>query len=1837
MNEASKNFAHLSPDEKRALLARLLREKAKNAQQLPTGNGAHTSSHGVDVSLPPNGKTGEVKQWGAISQGQRALWFLYRLAPNSAAYNLLYSARVSSALDIPTLQRSLQALVRRYSILTATYTMQDGEPVQRFHPGQEVRAAVIDASAWSKEELDQRLYKEGNRPFDLEKGPILRIQLFQRSVQEAILALSVHHIALDFWSLDILMDELYLLYAAERAGTQAPLPSPGPPFTEYVKWQGEMLAGHEGEQHWAYWQEKLAGDPPMLSLPTDRPRPPVQTYNGASHSFPLSDTLTKQLRVLASTEKVTLYMIVLAAFKTLLYRYTHQEDILVGTPMLGRSRADLERIVGYLVNPTVLRTDLAGNPTFRTLLSRVRQTVVNALDHQDFPFALLVERLQPKRDPSYSPLFQSLFIWDKPRSRNEQTLALPGIPKQLTQHLKLEPYLMGQQGAPFDITLTVFEVDGSLSADFRYNVDLFDAATIARMEQHFVTLLEGAVAQPDQPILNLPLLSESELQQILVEWNETERAYPEQATIHQLIEEQVKRTPDAEAVTFEGTTLSYSELNRRANLLARDLQELGVGPDVLVGVCMERSLEMAVALLGILKAGGAYVPLDPAYPQERLVYMIEDASVPVLLTQSAIAEQLPRIDAHLLRLDANWGATSTKQIANPTSAVQPDHLMYMIYTSGSTGKPKGVMNNHRGLVNRLHWMQQEYQLTSADRVMQKTPFSFDVAGWEFFWPLLTGACLVVARPGGQQDPAYLASLIVEQRITTMHFVPSMLHAFLQEPHLERCSGLKRVICSGEALSIDLQERFFALFDAELHNLYGPTEAAIDVTYWACQRGGRDLVVPIGRPIANTQIYILDEAMQPVSVGIPGELYIGGVGVARGYHNRPELTAEKFIRDPFSQREGARLFKTGDLVRYRVDGAVEFLGRIDYQVKIRGFRIELGEIEAVLSQHAAVKEVVVVAREDTPGNKRLVAYLVPAQAVSISKDDAAPVVLAPHEASLSIEELRGFLKDKLPFYMVPAAFIFLDVLPFLPNGKVNRKALPTPDMSRPELEEAYLAPRTPTEEKLTRIWSEVLGLEKIGIRDNYFDLGGASIQSLDIVAKAGEAGLQVVLEALFEFQTIEELAAAIDGGNATSSEAAGSNSGSETAPEPPIQVAPTKAVEAVIQPDQSNTIIESLGVYLPPKVVTTDELLQGCAKPIRFPLARLSGIKSRRMAGETEFSIDLAKKAVADCLEKSKYNPEDIDMLICGNISRYNRPNISISFEPSNAIQVQRYFGFTNAIVFDVDNACTGLFTAMEIIDAFLKAGLIRRGMAVSGEYISHIALTAQKELESFMDSRLACLTVGDAGAAVILERTPDTQVGFHDFELFTLGSYSRDCIGKATDQPHGGGIMYTDAVRVSAVNMKYAVAHAAQVIARSGWSHDAFQHIIIHQTSSTTIRDAAREINSYFGKEVCTQENVINNIAERGNTATTTQMVAIMDHIHSNRIQSGDNIMLGITGSGATIGSAIYTFDDLPDRIRRIEAGEYVPEKVVSSGSYVRPLLPATQRIRVESIGTVPLGAEVKKEVFELGCVAGENCLAASSYERNDIDLVLYAGVYRDELTCEPAIASILEGDLKINDAINTPEEKKTFALDVFNGAVGFLNACYSAIGMMRGGRANNALVLAAEIENNREIYPSELLGVEETGSALILDKSPDGTTGFGNFVFKYFTDYIEAFDAHSELRNGKMTMRYVQDPRLEEYYLQCIQETVGELLAIEGLDLSQIKVVLPPQISTGFIDALSAAMPVEREKFVDVQAQHNLLTSSLPYALQYARERQLVQPGDIALLISVGSGIQVGCATYYF
>jgi amino acid adenylation domain-containing protein len=1012
-----------------------------------------------------------------LSSAQMRLWLFDQLEPASSAYNIPIQHEFKGHFDLAAFERSVSEIVRRHEALRTSYLKVDGRPVQKINPPELFRIPLVDLrslpEAAREQEVARLVSMDARQPYDLGNAPLMRARLLKLAPDEHVLLLNFHHIAFDWWSVGVFEKELAALYDSFLRGEEAsPLPELPLQYVDFAAWQRQWLQGEILQEQLAYWQKKLSGTLPVLELPTDHPRPAIQTYNGSFLCSTLSGKLTESLKILSQREGLTLFTTLLAAFKVLLQRYTGQDDIVVGAPIAGRNSAEIEGLIGFFVNTVVMRTDLSGDPTFRQLLRRVQETTLGAYAHQDLPFDKLVEVLNPERNASHSPMFTvMLSMLNTP----VQPLHLSGL-----QHRRVLPT---NGASKFDLTLFAIEEPQGLSFICEYNTDLFRADAIERLLGHLEVLLEGIVSDPDRRLSELPLLTAKERQQIVIGWNDTQVAYPQHVLLHDLFEAQVERTPEAVAVEYDGKQLTYLELNQRANQLAHHLRTLGVGPDTLVGVCMERSLEMVVALYGVLRAGGAYVPIDPDYPQERIGYMLEDAGLSVLLTQSRIVGRLPAYGAKTLCLDDGWDQIAGKETANPAKVTTPDNLAYMIYTSGSTGKPKGAMNTHRAICNRLLWMQGQYHLTEADRILQKTPASFDVSVWEFFWPLLTGARLVLAKPGGHQDPAYLISLITEQRITVAHFVPSMLAIFLAESGVERCVSLRHVICSGEALPFNLQEQFFKLLSAQLHNLYGPTEAAVDVTHWTCRRDDERNIVPIGRPVANTQIYILDKYLQPVPIGVSGDLYIGGAQVGRGYHNRPDLTAEKFVPDPFSADPAARMYKTGDLCRWLSDGNVEYLGRSDFQVKVRGLRIELGEIEAVLDRHQAVRQCVVVAQEKT-GDKVLVAYVERQQT----------------ELTLAVSDLRAYLSEHLPAYMVPSIFVVMEKLPLSPNGKIDRKALPAPDQGRIEGAGEFVAPRDPLEQMLAQIWSKILGVRRIGIHDNFFELGGHSLLAVRIMAE-----------------------------------------------------------------------------------------------------------------------------------------------------------------------------------------------------------------------------------------------------------------------------------------------------------------------------------------------------------------------------------------------------------------------------------------------------------------------------------------------------------------------------------------------------------------------------------------------------------------------------------------------------------------------------------------------------------------------------------------------------------------
>jgi amino acid adenylation domain-containing protein len=1092
--EPSAGLDELTP-EQQSLLMLLLREKAaKQTDAQPRAQG-----------IQPVPRQGSVP----LSFAQQRLWFLDQFEPNSAVYNIPAAVRLSGTLDAAALERSFNEVVRRHEILRTGFALVNGQPAQEIADSLALTLPVLDLS-WMNErereaEVRRRASEEAQLPFDLTRAPLWRATLLRVAPDEHVLLLTMHHIISDAWSMGILIREVAALYEAFTRGQKSPLPELPIQYADFAHWQRQWLEGERLDAQLSYWREQLADIPALLELPTDRPRPAVQTYRGASETFRLSRELTEELQRLSRQEGATLFMTLLAAFQALLARYADTSEVAVGTPIAGRSRAELEGLIGFFVNTLVLRTDLSGQPTFLELLGRVREVTLEAYAHQDVPFEKLVEELQPARELSHAPLFQVMFtLQNAPRP----SLELPG--------LKLAQVELDAGTAMFDLSLSVEETPRGLFGVFEYNTDLFDASTIRRLAAHLQNLLAGVVAAPRRRVSDVLLLNGDEQRLLLSAWNETREDYPSEKPLHEFIEAQAERTPDAFALFFEDETLTYGELNARANQLAHYLMSrAAVAPETVVGICMERSLEMVIALLGIMKAGGAYLPLEPEYPKERLSYMLRDARAAVILTQRKFVEKLPEHKARVVCVETDGDEIARASTHNPASVVAASNLIYVIYTSGSTGEPKGAMLAHRGVSNCLLWMQQRHKLTADDRVLLKAPLSFDSSVWELFWPLMVGASVVVARAGEQRDSTYLAELIARRRVTTVHFVPSMFQVFLEEKNLEACASLRHVVCGGEALPVASVGRFYARLKAELHNFYGPTETSIgSIDYICSEKDVGRWIVPIGRPIANAECYLLDANLQPVPVGVSGELYTGGVGLARGYIGRPALTAEKFIPHPFSAGgPGARLYRTGDRARYLPDGNIEFLGRADHQVKLRGLRIELGEIEAALGKHPAVHDVVVIVREDVPGDKRLVAY----------------TVFKTGVAAVPASELRLFLKETLPDFMLPSAFVALDKLPLTHNIKVDRRALPAPDAStRHGASDAYVAPRTPHELIVASIWTQVLGVQTIGLHDNFFELGGHSLLATQVMSRLRESfKVELPLRTLFESPTVSELARRVE--------------------------------------------------------------------------------------------------------------------------------------------------------------------------------------------------------------------------------------------------------------------------------------------------------------------------------------------------------------------------------------------------------------------------------------------------------------------------------------------------------------------------------------------------------------------------------------------------------------------------------------------------------------------------------------------------------------------------------------
>ncbi|VAW42567.1 Polyketide synthase modules and related proteins, partial [hydrothermal vent metagenome] len=1064
------NISNLS-DTKQALLAQRL-QKARAKENKPQAIGQR----------PEDART-------SLSFSQRRLWFLSQWQPDNPAYNIRSVLRLVGHLNVDALHQAFNEIMHRHKVLQMIYKASDasgdGEPIQTIHPNPSLDLQVTDLSMMPADEREKELRRlateEIHRPFDIATELPIRISLLQLAAREHVLILTIHHIATDDWSWRILIDELMVYYRGFSEDQPALLPDLPIQYADFAHWQRHWLQENVLDKQLHYWKKQLHNVPTVMDLPTDRPHPPLRTHAGAHHTFYLPHPLSQSVQELSQQVGITPFMLLLTAFQLLLQRYTGQDDIVIGSPIAGRNRSEVEGLIGFFVNTLLFRTNLSGNPRVCDLLHRVRDMTLEAYDHQDLPFEKLVEELQPERSLSHTPLFQVLFNYhNAPRT----TLMLPD--------LRVEGMNIESNTAKFDLSLAVVETDRGIRGTLTYNVDLFNLDTMQRMVGHFTTLLEGMVADPNQHLSDLPLLTPFETEQ-LKEWQGSDVAYPQLACVHEMFEAQVAKTPTNTAVTFEGQSYTYQELNQRANQLAHHLQKLGVKPDMRIGLFVERSLDILVGMLGILKAGGAYVPIDPIYPPDRIRFMLEDVQAQILLTQADLSPNLPDLGSiEIICLDRDWSTIAQNSGENLPIMVDPANLMYLLFTSGSTGQPKGVAVEHRNFLNYIQGLLRRLDVPSGLSYAIVSTFAADLGATNVFGALCSGGQLHIISYERAADPPALADYFRRHPIDVMKLVPShfeALQAFAgSEPYIPH----ERLIFAGEACPWEtIAQVRDARPDCVIQNHYGPTETVVSALNFPLPDApleSHTTTVPLGRPFGNVRAYILDAQMRLLPIGVPGELYLGGPGVSRGYLNRPARTAQSFVPDPWGEEAGARLYRTGDRVRYLPDGNIEFLGRLDHQVKIRGYRVELGEIEALIIENAAVQDVAVSLREDSPGDKRLVAYIVP------NADDTKEMNFAP---------LRDALRERLPDYMVPTAFVSLEKIPLNPNGKVDRNVLPVPEYGRLGSAAEFVAPRNPSEVNIATIWAEILEIEQVSIDDNFFDLGGESFKAIRVVRQIGE--------------------------------------------------------------------------------------------------------------------------------------------------------------------------------------------------------------------------------------------------------------------------------------------------------------------------------------------------------------------------------------------------------------------------------------------------------------------------------------------------------------------------------------------------------------------------------------------------------------------------------------------------------------------------------------------------------------------------------------------------------------
>ena len=1723
-----------------------------------------------------------------LSPAQHRLWVLSQFESASTAYHISGCLELTGALDIPALERAIALLTERHESLRTTFEQIEGEVLQVVHPQGAIALPQTDLSAEQdpKERLQAIAHATAKAPFDLAKGPICRLHLVKLEETRHQLFASMHHIISDGWSMGIFIDELAHCYSASLLGQDISLPPLDIQYSDYALWQLELEEEGSFAPALADWVADLSDAPQLLELPTDKQRPAHQRYRGSSMTLPLGTALSKQIRETARRCQTTPFSLLFSAYGLMLGKYSGQQDLLIGSPAANRGQKELERVIGIFMNVLPLRMQWKQDLSFASLLAQVQQSSAAALGRQEVSFEKILDALNPARSAAYHPLFQVMFsldsfIADQQGWHGLQTRMLP----------------IDEETAKFDLSLMVKEEAESFSASWEYSTALFEQDTVTQMARYFEELLKAIVANPQDSVSRLSAKAAEAL--LPAQWQEGRKlSLPETAVFSRLFEDTAAANAAGEALVVKGERLDYATLNAQANQMAHYLRSEGLSSGDRLGIMMQREAALITTVLACLKAGLAYVPLDPAYPAERLSYISQHAGLGLILSDAASAAAFEAgEETRILPIEDISAALAQEPRSNLDETPAADAAAYLIYTSGSTGQPKGVVVPQVALCNFLLSMQEEPGMHAEDRLLAVTTLSFDIAGLEWYLPLLTGGTLVLAAADEQHSAQALMHLLEEEKISIMQATPATWKLLLD-------SGWKgkqdlKALCGGEALPASLAERLLPA-TGSLWNMYGPTETTIWSATAPVKQSDR-AQVSIGKPIANTGIYLLDAQGLPVPPGAPGHLYIGGMGLASGYFADEEQTAARFTDHPVH----GRIYQTGDLGRWLPDGSLDFAGRADTQVKVNGYRIELGEVEHALAAFPAIKEAAAAVVKDKEGLGTLVAYLVA-------------------EEEVSREDLRSFLSKRLPRYMVPGVFMMLEALPLTPNRKIDRKRLPAPEQGATQGRPEYVAPETAEEKVLAAIWEEVLSVEQVGLDDNFFDLGGASLQSIHLAGKAGEQGIYLDPETVFEFPVLREL-------SAKAASMRGLHNGVKQNSTEELQI------EEGLFEQQGPTIaeadirIESMACYLPEVEVSSQEVVAGCANPLRFPMERLTGIKSRHRVSEGEYAYDLAVRAMEHCFAMSECSPQSVDILIACNVFRMDDDR-TLSLEPSTATRLADQFGMGQAERFDLSNACAGIFTGLILAESYIKTGRAARVMLVSGEYLTHLTDTAQQKIVDYMDRSISALTVGDSGLAMILEPAKSKEQGLRYIDMFTMGGYSDLCVVKATREKQGGLILHTDALKMAEAGHTEAGKHALKTMARSQWQPDEVDYLLMHQASSTTTANTAREVNRLFGEGFASKERTIDNIRHRGNTATTTHWMAIQDRSRSKQFLPGQNLMMLISGSGLNLGTGLYTFDELPARIHAYwEEGKTVETTTLSPTKINQR---RQGRARITAFDYRP--AQPGQTSLDWLCASSREVMdSAGIADPNEIAAVIYAGVHRDEYVFEPAIATFLSGELNINARVGElADEQRSLVFDVFNGSIGFLQALQQAEALLSAKRGSKALVSTAEIDESKQ------LGIEEGAASLLLEYSTEvDAEGFGRFVFAQVPALAE--DIRSEVKllgEEQILSREVMEGR-EALLLQPLASLARYLLDAEGCEADTISHLVAPISDARLFDTLRDLTGLkDTTELIGLPAgmgdSKEALSLQVPGQLHTLIQNK--EAGQRWLILSSAAGGQIGASCYY-